>query len=300
MGGRGRAAPVFALYGEPSWSSALDTVHVESLASRARLHNWTIREHSHDDLHQIFWLAGGEGVLQHGGGEAAFGSRTLINVPAGAVHAFRFEAGAEGHVLTLSAVMMARVPADSNQRRRWAEPRALDLSGEPQLAAGLDETFARLDHDFRSRRPGRELALTGEVMLILAALDRALVQATPTARDADGALVARFRVMIEERYPTHAPLEDYCRDLGVSSSRLTRACRTAAGRSPLDLVHDRMALEAKRNLAFTAMSVSEVAYGLGFSDPAYFSRFFQKREGASPREFRRQARALIQGATPAV
>jgi AraC family transcriptional activator of pobA len=37
------------------------------------------------------------------------------------------------------------------------------------------------------------------------------------------------------------------------------------------------------------MSVSEIAYGLGFDDPAYFTRFFSQRTGISPRAFRSPA-----------
>jgi AraC family transcriptional activator of pobA len=52
------------------------------------------------------------------------------------------------------------------------------------------------------------------------------------------------------------------------------------------LVHARQLLEAKRQLLYTNMSVSEIAYALGFEDSAYFTRFFTQRAGCSPRNFR--------------
>ena len=54
-----------------------------------------------------------------------------------------------------------------------------------------------------------------------------------------------------------------------------------------------MLLEAKRNLVYTAMAVSEVSYALGFSDPAYFTRFFKRQSGWSPRDFRTRAKTLF-------
>ncbi len=51
----------------------------------------------------------------------------------------------------------------------------------------------------------------------------------------------------------------------------------------------RTALEAKRRLAWTAMGVAEIGWSLGFSDPAYFSRFFARETGLSPSAFRDQA-----------
>ena len=52
------------------------------------------------------------------------------------------------------------------------------------------------------------------------------------------------------------------------------------------MVHDRLVLEAKRQLAFSNRNVKEICYELGFEDPAYFSRFFRNHTGTSPHEFR--------------
>jgi AraC family transcriptional regulator, transcriptional activator of pobA len=60
----------------------------------------------------------------------------------------------------------------------------------------------------------------------------------------------------------------------------------AAGASPLRLVQDRLMLEAKRALLYSNMTIAEVGYHLGFEDPAYFSRFFAKAEGLSPKRYR--------------
>ena len=54
----------------------------------------------------------------------------------------------------------------------------------------------------------------------------------------------------------------------------------------MQLVHARIVLEAKRQLRYTSVAVSEIAYALGFDDPAYFTRFFSRRTGLSPRAFR--------------
>jgi AraC family transcriptional activator of pobA len=47
-------------------------------------------------------------------------------------------------------------------------------------------------------------------------------------------------------------------------------------------------LEAQRMLLYTNMTVIEAAHSLAFSDSAYFTRFFTKHAGCSPRAFRRQ------------
>ena len=74
--------------------------------------------------------------------------------------------------------------------------------------------------------------------------------------------------------------------LDVNESRLRRACLAVTGQSPIDLVHLRLLVEAERQLRYTSMPVTQVAYYLGFDDPAYFTRFFTRRMGLSPRAFR--------------
>ena len=59
------------------------------------------------------------------------------------------------------------------------------------------------------------------------------------------------------------------------------------------MAHDRLQLEAERDLVYTALDVKAIADTLGFSDAAYFSRFFAKRTGLNPSAFRAQASARL-------
>ena len=54
------------------------------------------------------------------------------------------------------------------------------------------------------------------------------------------------------------------------------------------MINQRLLLEAKRSLVYTAMTINQVADSLGFSEPAYFSRFFKRSTGQSPKDFRLQ------------
>jgi len=54
-------------------------------------------------------------------------------------------------------------------------------------------------------------------------------------------------------------------------------------------VHERLAREACRRLTYVAAPISQLAYELGFEDPAYFCRFFKRHTGHSPRDYRRSA-----------
>jgi len=98
----------------------------------------------------------------------------------------------------------------------------------------------------------------------------------------------RFPQLIEENFRSHLPLEEYASKIGISKPLLNSICRQYADRTALQLIHQRLLLEAKRNLVYTVMTVSEISNSLGFSEPPYFTRFFKRLEGLSPQQFRQR------------
>jgi AraC-like DNA-binding protein len=80
----------------------------------------------------------------------------------------------------------------------------------------------------------------------------------------------------------------YAARLGVSTSHLTGAVKASTGEPPGRLIRRAQALEARRLLARTGLSVAQVAHALGFADPAYFCRFFRREVGLTPGRFRDQ------------
>lgn len=78
--------------------------------------------------------------------------------------------------------------------------------------------------------------------------------------------------------------------MAVSLVQLRAACASAAEQSPTKMIHARIITEAKRNLIFGDMSVEQIAFGLGFADAAYFTRFFRREVGQAPSQFRVAAR----------
>lgn len=96
----------------------------------------------------------------------------------------------------------------------------------------------------------------------------------------------RFRRRLEDGYPHSRRVEDYAAELGCSVRTLTRACLSVTGRTAKQVVDDRVALQARRLLAATDLSVAEVGRSLGFGEPTNFGRFFHRETGLSPGHFR--------------
>lgn len=99
-------------------------------------------------------------------------------------------------------------------------------------------------------------------------------------------LVDRYRQMVERSYQQHRHIVEYADALNVSLSTLNRACHHYMGMSAKQFLQVRLHIEAKRRLMYTHETLEQIAYVLGYSDPAYFSRAFKMREGIPPGKFR--------------
>ncbi len=98
--------------------------------------------------------------------------------------------------------------------------------------------------------------------------------------------IIQLRRLVEKNFRKEHLATFYAQHFALTAKRLNEITREAIGKTVTDMVHARLILEAKRQLAFSHRSVKEICYELGFEDPAYFSRFFRHHTNSSPHEFR--------------
>lgn len=75
--------------------------------------------------------------------------------------------------------------------------------------------------------------------------------------------------------------------LGISAGYLSDSLKIETGKSALDHIHLHLLDVAKELLMSPNLTVTEIAYRLGFEYPQYFSRLFKKKQGVTPTEFRK-------------
>ncbi len=131
--------------------------------------------------------------------------------------------------------------------------------------------------------------LQHRLQIILLLLKRWYTHAFPEqAPAATNRLINRFLLLLEQHYATQSDVGFYAAQLHITPSYLNLVCKKASNRTAGEYIRERLLLEAKRMLTLTAVDVKEIAYGLGFNDTSYFSRFFRKHTGKTPLDFRKK------------
>ena len=119
---------------------------------------------------------------------------------------------------------------------------------------------------------------------------RMLLDTQPTAysglKSRSRDLYEQFMREVEHCYKTNSDVRFYASRRTVASGYLAQVTRRIKGQSPKSIIDSRILVEAERLLSSTTQTVQEIAYSLGFTSQAYFSRFFRKQHDMSPTEYR--------------
>lgn len=106
-------------------------------------------------------------------------------------------------------------------------------------------------------------------------------------------IIRHFNLLVEDHYKKQHQVQFYAQQLNKSPKTLSNLFALYNHQSPLQVIQERLILEAKRLFHYTDKSAKEIAQDLGFEDAAHFSRFFKNHMNVSPSDFRKtlQARA---------
>lgn len=108
-------------------------------------------------------------------------------------------------------------------------------------------------------------------------------------------LIREFYYLVEVHFRTKHTVNEYAELLNKSPKTLANLFASCNIKTPLQVIQDRILLEARRLIFYTEKPVKEIAYEVGYADLQSFSRFFRLKAGISPREFRdqRQSREVL-------
>lgn len=95
-----------------------------------------------------------------------------------------------------------------------------------------------------------------------------------------------FQNELEQFFIEQREVSFYAERLGISVNSLSKKVKKQYGKSPSSMIRERVILEAKKLLHLTTKPIKEIASILNFEDEYYFSRYFKKAVGSSPKNYR--------------
>lgn len=113
-------------------------------------------------------------------------------------------------------------------------------------------------------------------------------------------IIREFNYLVEGHFSQHHDVAFYASKLNKSPKTLSNLFSIVSQRPPLNIIHDRIMVHAKRQINYTNLSIKEIAYQLGYEDIQTFSRFFKNKEGISPNQYREKGMSHSGQSTSAI
>jgi len=257
----------------------LPPIRVTTLAHLTGTQDWRLSLAHDRDAHLLIWITRGQGRLLLNGTRRGTGTHNAIFIPPQTL--FSLELGRQGMGL------VAVIP-EGTQVRMPSGPRQLRVRD----VAAISELTAIFEAAARENTGARALsqdALDAHVALMSVWLRRqiALPDNLPAKMNAAARLSAAFCQRITQYHTTGMSMAEHAGALNVTPTHLTRACKSASGRTAADLLTERVLYAARMALTETDVAIQDVARHLGFGSAAYFTRFIQQHTAKTPTALRK-------------
>lgn len=158
----------------------------------------------------------------------------------------------------------------------------------------LKEVIRKIENEYKMKSYRYQSMLQSCLRMLIIEIQRIINANTDNRNKEQPAIINNFKKMVSENFIKQKAVPYYAKKLTISESHLFNIVKKQTGITPGQIIHNEVIIEAKRQLAHTDFSISEICYKLDFEDPSYFSRFFRRETGMSPKVFRRNIREKYQ------
>jgi AraC family transcriptional activator of pobA len=243
----------------------------------------------------VFWVEAGEAALVVDEREYRLRAHDVITITSGQVHFFK---AVVGEVVCLSFTLDFICKDDNDIELIFHNGLFCHFGQNEVIGMGGQEEYGRMERPAEVSRVleriGMELALKpyqypisvrSHIELLLVWINRVKVERGDEIWKPD-ALFLRFLEAVRDNFAANLTVGQFADKLQTTKEKLDELAKLHTGKTAQNVIYSLLISEAKRLLVYQDMSIKEIAYQLGFSDPFYFSNFFKKHVGESPKGYK--------------
>lgn len=210
----------------------------------------------------------------------------------------RVAAGSTGHHVLISEHLLTSAiglsPETAELRFLTDHTATLDLIDDSTGFGDASTCFDLILREAVSNQPGRDFVIAAQIRVLLVLLWRASTDLGPGTTQAQP-ILRQFRNLVEVHFRNRWPVARYAGELGIPYDRLHDLCNRTLGKSPLQLIHERLCYQACLTLERTTLTNDQIAASLGFSTASHFNNFFKKAMHVAPGAYRKSSAPSPQG-----
>lgn len=241
----------------------------------------------------IYLLLEGEHDVKLGAEHLQLNPNDLVIVPENTLYASDHIKNCKGFCIHFKTEFLkpqlARPLTEEFPYFHFDAPHIININGHESKI--IQKSFKNIIEEYNRSSPEKNFLLRNLILILLfrvREIYRTRVKKLKKNTNRQEQLANGFKLLVEKQFIEYRTVNDYAELLNISPRHLSEVVSETFRRSPLQIIHDILLLEAKVQLGSTDKSVSEIAYYLKFDDPSHFTHFIKKRTGVSPQKLRMQ------------
>ncbi|WP_236977327.1 helix-turn-helix domain-containing protein [Membranihabitans maritimus] len=241
------------------------------------------KPHKHGDYYELIYLNDGEGYHWIETEKFPVSPPEVYFMKPGQMHCWQFTGIPRGFVILFRKEYFDPVAEKSILELL----QALKVTVRTSLAELdiFDEIFNEILSEFEKQEAFSDHIIHGYLRASLAKILQVSSGVENTV-ESENSLYTDFLSLLSIRCPELHNVRDYARLLHITPQNLNAVCKKNSVYSASEHIAHQLNLEAKRYILHTDKSINEIADLLYFNDSSYFIKFFKKREGCTPGQFR--------------
>lgn len=234
----------------------------------------------------LIWCSQGQATVMVDEKELEVPFNTVLTLTSGQVHYFKDFANANGYILEFTLDFFCKTDNDielifqNGLFCHFAMNEVIPVRNHKFL----EQQLQAIETEIKKEPYQYLISIHSRIELILVEINRSKIGRGDEIWKPD-ALFLKFLELVRSNFEHNYPVGRYAELLETTETKLNEQAKLHAGKTAQNVIYGLTVSEAKRLLTYEKLIVKEVAYKLGFADPFYFSNFFKKHAGMSPKAY---------------